>query len=535
MMHIIRSLRELSDTINDVVNFLIAETAEKSTNGSYSFAVSDVFHLISRENFEQFFPMILSELKQRDEFLDFSRESDKICCSIGPYYCKNYQWQEGDEKVFHCTKDEWEKSFQPMQVSQPLSLGRMAEIGKKSIAHVLESSDIAIEDLTESIGMSMKELKQLDIYDPDPAIETGPAAYTYDVFNGKTGEFKTFTNVKDALLLFKDLGNNPLSFVSFVVPENRLYAGYHTLIQQNDNGKLELCFENKPDATIAVKRLHEHFAGTEVERAFAKVQQYYRDSLPIRFYVKDNTNDEPEQFFESFDAALKAYDELPSRDAYFSLHVSDEQGRGLGSHLCYRDVKGGERICSFGKFFLEQYPHGALAHSLMVLSRYPNDMNAWNLRDKAEAALGITDRIVDYSKDLLVGKWRVHIVPTGGRHGTHNQVINEGKPIVEFYDTSVKDDAFARNGQYVASYRIDSFLGTDNRWGGWKPGNNLMLYTDIPQWTVSAAEMDEVVSYLKEFQSSLNKASGLDAKIGDAEVRKTPFVQERSERNAPEL
>lgn len=52
-------------------------------------------------------------------------------------------------------------------------------------------------------------------------------------------------------------------------------------------------------------------------------------------------------------------------------------------------------------------------------------------------------------QDLYLGNWRVHIADTGEKHGTFMHLVNEGKPIVEFYDMTTINQTFCPNGQFT--------------------------------------------------------------------------------------
>ena len=94
---------------------------------------------------------------------------------------------------------------------------------------------------------------------------------------------------------------------------------------------------------------------------------------------------------------------------------------------------------------------------------------------------------------ITVDKFNVRIVNKGDKYGrdfclTHN----EDKPLVEFYDARYPHTEF---GQFVSRYYVETILGDDGY--GSKAGG-LSLDGGIPEWTVSASDMETVRSFLNE-------------------------------------
>lgn len=95
------------------VDFIIECATEESTNGQYSFKWERLREKFfkSNEAFNDFFLDIISELCSRDEIfdIDINYAEGAFEFSIDVSYCRNYEWSEGDEEIFECTKEEWEK------------------------------------------------------------------------------------------------------------------------------------------------------------------------------------------------------------------------------------------------------------------------------------------------------------------------------------------------------------------------------------------------------------------------------------------
>lgn len=91
---------------------------------------------------------------------------------------------------------------------------------------------------------------------------------------------------------------------------------------------------------------------------------------------------------------------------------------------------------------------------------------------------------------ITVDKFNVRIVSKGDKYGRDFCLTHEGdKPMVEFYDARYPHTEF---GQFVSRYYVETILGDGNEKCG------LSLDGGIPEWTVSASDMDTVRNFLKE-------------------------------------
>lgn len=226
----------------------------------------DVSDLISEQDYLKYFDLIANELSIREEVLDLDTSNHCLDAIYGLDYCPNYVWADGDEEIFGCDQDTWERTFHAVPVSQPLSMARLAEIGTQAISYVLENSDIAIEDLTESIGMSMAELKQLGIYDPGPDGPTDPIKF--EVFDAQNRKTHTCDDIHAALDIYKSLGDSPFKSVDAVIPPGYTYSGRLLLMHQQAGKDVLMNIDTEQPQILA---LHEHFSGTVVEDAFKAV------------------------------------------------------------------------------------------------------------------------------------------------------------------------------------------------------------------------------------------------------------------------
>lgn len=131
--------------------------------------------------------------------------------------------------------------------------------------------------------------------------------------------------------------------------------------------------------------------------------------------------------------------------------------------------------------------------------RYPFDEVTQNRIDVLEKQLGIFERDTKTVGDLYTGKWRVHIVPTGGRYGVNNNLVNkDDHSIVEFWDMSANKANFP-HGQFVMNYSIETLF--EDTWGPSPEDlmeHGLCLYGDVPGWSVGPYDMVNVFEWFKK-------------------------------------
>ena len=176
----INNLYELNETINNIVNRIVSESVKNTSTGSWTMDHDDLADLISKEDYLMYFNFISTELKGRPEVLNLDNSDQKLNCVFTPQHCPNYEWREGDESVFKCSKEQWKRNFRAKPITQPLSMARMAEIGEAAINDTLENSDMAIDLLTECFGMSMEEIEQLQIDSPEEEEEFDSPSVSLD-------------------------------------------------------------------------------------------------------------------------------------------------------------------------------------------------------------------------------------------------------------------------------------------------------------------------------------------------------------------
>lgn len=93
---------------------------------------------------------------------------------------------------------------------------------------------------------------------------------------------------------------------------------------------------------------------------------------------------------------------------------------------------------------------------------------------------------------ITVDKFNVRVVTKGEKYGLNFCLTHNGdKPLVEFYDARYPHTEF---GQFVSRYYVSTILGTDG-YGSAEGG--LSLDGGVPEWTVSAYDMETVRSFLE--------------------------------------
>jgi hypothetical protein len=91
---------------------------------------------------------------------------------------------------------------------------------------------------------------------------------------------------------------------------------------------------------------------------------------------------------------------------------------------------------------------------------------------------------------LQVEKFNVRVVNTGDSYGRFDCLVNKDEPMVEFYDSRYNHESGMGRGQFVSRYFVSTILG------GEYP-NGLCLDGGVPEWSVSAEGMKQVINFIK--------------------------------------
>jgi hypothetical protein len=90
-----------------------------------------------------------------------------------------------------------------------------------------------------------------------------------------------------------------------------------------------------------------------------------------------------------------------------------------------------------------------------------------------------------------VEKFNVRIVKTGDKYGRNDCLVNDKAPMVEFYDSRHNHSDFDGRGQFVSRYYISTLTTSQYP-------NGLCLDGGIPEWSVSADGMKQVLEYIQQ-------------------------------------
>lgn len=91
--------------------------------------------------------------------------------------------------------------------------------------------------------------------------------------------------------------------------------------------------------------------------------------------------------------------------------------------------------------------------------------------------------------------FNVRLLTKGMRYGRQDCLTNDrDDPIIEFYDAAYEADPkypdWIERGQFASSYYLYSLEGHS-------PDHGLILHGGIPEWTISAKNVIEAVTYCK--------------------------------------
>lgn len=129
----IRTIEQLSEAITAGVNYAIKFGTDITSDGNGIIGYDEMGGFISKEDFARFFDLIVAEIEARPEILDVTADETvpEVSVVYALDYCASYEWMNGDESTFDCSREEWEQ--RPTKpVSQPLSLAQMAKAYKEA-------------------------------------------------------------------------------------------------------------------------------------------------------------------------------------------------------------------------------------------------------------------------------------------------------------------------------------------------------------------------------------------------------------------
>ena len=115
-----------------------------------------------------------------------------------------------------------------------------------------------------------------------------------------------------------------------------------------------------------------------------------------------------------------------------------------------------------------------------------------NLEFRVQMHLQQSSWVTERHIMITVDKFNVRVVTKGEKYGLNFCLTHNGdKPLVEFYDARYPHTEF---GQFVSRYYVSTILGTD---GFGSAEGGLSLDGGVPEWTVSANDMETVRNFLE--------------------------------------
>lgn len=101
---------------------------------------------------------------------------------------------------------------------------------------------------------------------------------------------------------------------------------------------------------------------------------------------------------------------------------------------------------------------------------------------------------------LIDNKFKLRLVNPGDAYGLNDALINEGEPMIEFYDGRQDPAVFGERGQFITRYNVSTLI----KRGAFPSG--LALDMGIPAWSVSADGMAQVMQFLQEEMGAVAQA-----------------------------
>jgi len=81
---------------------------QHTASGNYLIGHNNLADIISAEDYKRYFNLIADETASREEVLDLQSNpaTGELDCNFGLSYCPCYEWVDGDEEVFGCSREE---------------------------------------------------------------------------------------------------------------------------------------------------------------------------------------------------------------------------------------------------------------------------------------------------------------------------------------------------------------------------------------------------------------------------------------------
>lgn len=105
----------------------------------------------------------------------------------------------------------------------------------------------------------------------------------------------------------------------------------------------------------------------------------------------------------------------------------------------------------------------------------------------------------------------VRYVPVGGRYGLRDGVVNDWKPMVEFYDWRYRGADHGERGQFVSRYNLDSLTVAEGLpWDhDWRTGIDLCGHVDA--WQLEAQPLQYALVFALALDGARRAAEAVTA------------------------
>lgn len=160
-------IEDLADVINEVVNYIVRYSCEKTTTGNYVMEHDDVSHIISEEDYLKYFDLIAAELVSREEVLDLDTSYNMLDAVYGLTWCPNYEVLKEEEGIPGFETDENGKLLHTESPEMHTSLSVRAagyDRLKTAMPHYISTLEARIERAKDKTCFDKHESVEHDYY-----------------------------------------------------------------------------------------------------------------------------------------------------------------------------------------------------------------------------------------------------------------------------------------------------------------------------------------------------------------------------------
>ena len=156
----INSLYDLNKKVTDFANYIVKTACEETYSGSYSIEVEEACEMCNIESadFDKYRKFFEDEMNSRDELLEIYIVEDVLEISCALNYCRNYEWENGDDEHFGSFEGFQRRTILPFaQPQEPLSLIRISEVSESFKDDIiLSSANMTVDELDRAQLVELK-------------------------------------------------------------------------------------------------------------------------------------------------------------------------------------------------------------------------------------------------------------------------------------------------------------------------------------------------------------------------------------------